>query len=351
MRRMKGILPLALRTLSTTVFVVAVGGLSTASGLTAAKAATLTPNDGNGNATGLTGMDSAGNTYNVTLNPLPAVRRGAGINDEELDALTRDSPGWTFVNTALGLPGDISINKYDAFVYSPILTDFVTVVYLGNFGKPQAGNLAERLANGTSVLHWVQFIYTNAPCGSGVGVPYVDPQCPKDDDRPFYWKEDERTHPDWGAYTVYQDGDQNVWAGITFKDRPRRSFGQGGINWRAILVLVEWDKATTVRFHDAIEWGFRFSCATGTTPGSNLGAGIGGDKEPSESSGVNPSPVCEGPVGGVAELPADGPASLPIASGGSGPSAAGYAAISGVTAAAAVALAAGAWYTRGRWLR
>jgi hypothetical protein len=59
-------------------------------------------------------------------------------------------------------------------------------------------------------------------------------------------------------------------------------------------------------------------------------------------------------VGGIAELPAlsgtsAGEAAAPAA--GSGWSAGGYAALAGGVAAAAVALCAGAWYARRRWLR
>ncbi len=57
----------------------------------------------------------------------------------------------------------------------------------------------------------------------------------------------------------------------------------------------------------------------------------------------------EGPVGGILELLVDGSDSPASAAEGSGSSALPYAAIAG--AAAAVALVAGTWYARRRWLR
>jgi hypothetical protein len=58
-----------------------------------------------------------------------------------------------------------------------------------------------------------------------------------------------------------------------------------------------------------------------------------------------------GPVRGTTDLPVDGAEAPARAAEGSGSSAPPYAAIAGAVAAAALAMAAGGWYARRRWLR
>jgi hypothetical protein len=78
------------------------------------------------------------------------------------------------------------------------------------------------------------------------------------------------------------------------------------------------------------------------------------DQTDTDADGIGDACESSPPVGGIAELPDIGRASAEqtgAAPGGSGWSAGGYAALSAGLVAAVLAVAAGAWYARRRWLR
>jgi hypothetical protein len=292
--------------------------LSTGSGT--ATAAELVDNDAGTHQNNIDAIDKFGTDYTIRLNPLPSSPTALGFTTYELDSVkaagmntaNKTFKDWTITNAnpPARLPGTLTIDRYDA--YKNAAANSFSVTY--NSGPQPNADLFHRLYAGTSQLVWIQLVTTNSPCPSPrppppLPKPYLDPQCIEslgyipDDDFPFYWTAAENVDTTHGGFSATLDGYGKVTAVLTFWDIPERGLDGGNIDWQAHLAIAEWDKATTVTIYDSIFWGFKIICNGGPNlAGTDSSGGAAGDKE-GEDTGLVPSPLVCGSVGGIAELP------------------------------------------------
>lgn len=203
--------------------------------------------------------DPAGDS-NVFLAPDPVENSGelflqssvSQAMKDELAGGDTDFSGWTFDYDGGTLAGTITIDEYEA-AYSD-----------DHVGGGRISIRYEKGVDDPETLRWVQLITTTDALG-GATSPYIDPH-PNDDDSadgPFYYCDppgdalcddfDIADHvdgaEDYGFGTDYD---------LHFFDFSRREHEMPfeNISWTAELWLVSWDEATTVTFHDGIEWGW-----------------------------------------------------------------------------------------------